>query len=476
MRKGSRQVRIQEGGAITALSKAATHQLASRAGTWDIEEGPTEVLLMRRIEGAYSDANLRLAGQIHVAGALCDILALIGQSGWTGSLVVHDDVGTRTLEFDGGRVVAAASTVRLERFGELVYRFGLATREQIDAARHAAAISGTSLAESLAEQELVDDGALEPVQRRHVEEIFYATVRAKRGCFYFFDKRLLGHDLPRPHPTAVELLMEGARRMDEMLVFRAHVPSERHVPEVVSGRGDPPPELAEILGRCNGKRSVADVGRHVGMLEYEITQAMVRLVEGGYVTMRMSRPRGIEQITEVFNTALVEIHRSCDRAAVGEELREGLKRFITGTPAFAALVSAAGPLDDGSFAPERVARNLMARPTAEPVGRLVKLLQDFTGFALFLGTSLVPREESVAVKALVGDALKPIERASHSIAPASAPPRRRVPAAPRPEQMSGEFRITLQSTPPSGGSSGSGSKKKTASSPPSSTGGRARSR
>jgi hypothetical protein len=156
MSKGSRQVRIQEGGALVALSKAATQQLAARSGTWFIEEGPSDVLLLLRSDGAFSDATLRLAGQVHVAGALCDVLALIGQSGWSGSLIVQDDVGMRTLEFDAGRVSGASSTVRLERFGEIVYRFGLATREQIDTARHSAAITGTSLAEALLEQESLE--------------------------------------------------------------------------------------------------------------------------------------------------------------------------------------------------------------------------------------------------------------------------------------------------------------------------------
>ena len=452
MSKGSRQVRIQEGGAVTALTKSATRELTARAGTWAIEDGPAEILLMRRIEGAFADATLRLAGQVRLAGALCDVLALIGQSGWSGSLIVNDDAGTRTIEFDAGRVVGAGSTVRLERFGELVYRFGLANREQIDNARHSAAISGTSLAEALAELEVVTEDDLEPVRRRHVEEIYYASVRVRNGAFYFFDKRLLGHELPRPHPSALELLMEGARRMDEMLVYREHVPSEKHVPAVTATRSPPSGVLGETLARCNGKRSVADVGRHMGMLDYEITQVMARLVREGHVAMRVPRPRGPEQITEAFNVALVEIHRSCDRSAVGDELREGLKRFVTGSPVLAALVSGAGPLDDGSFAPERVSRNLLARPSVEPVARLVKALQDYVGFSLFLGTSLVAREESVSLKSAVQDALKPIERVSQSLAPPSlTPPRRRSPSIKSAPDASGEFRITFQTAPPARG-------------------------
>jgi hypothetical protein len=449
MSKASRQVRIQQGGAVVALTKSATRELTSRSGTWAIEDGPSEILLMRRQEGSFADATMRLAGQVRVAGALCDVLALIGQSGWSGSLVVTDEAGTRTIEFEAGRVVAAASTVRLERFGEIVYRFGLATREQIENARDSAAITGTSLAEALAELEVVGDGDLAPARRRHVEEIYYASVRVRNGAFYFFDKRVLGHELPRPHPTALHLLMEGARRMDEMLVYRQHVPSEKHIPERAPGRPAPSGVLGEILACCNGKRAVSEVGRHMGMLDYEITQGMARLVRDGFVAMRMPRPRGAEQITEAFNVALVEVHRTCDRSAVGDDLREGLKRFVTGSPVLAALVSGAGPLDDGSFAPDRVARNLMARPSSEPVARLVKALHDYVGFGLFLGTSLVARDESVTLKLAVQEALGPLERASYSLAPASlAPPRRRSPALAKEPDVSGEFQITFQSTAP----------------------------
>jgi hypothetical protein len=334
------------------------------------------------------------------------------------------------------------------------------------------------LADALVDQDVVDADDLEPVRRRHVEEIYYSVVRVKNGAFYFFDKRLLGHELPRPHPTALELLMEGARRMDEMLAVRTHVPSEKHVPELVAGKSPPSGVRGEILARCNGKRCVADVGRHFGMLEYEITQVLARLVQDGYVVMRAPRPRGPESITEVFNSALVEVHRVCDRAGVGDDLREGLKRFVTGSPVLAALVSGAGPLDDGSFAPERVARNLLARPSSEPVARLMKALQDYVGFALFIGTSLVPREESVALKAAVQECLKPIDRASHSLAPASlAPPRRRGSVQVRPEQVTGEFRIefTSPSVAPPSNRKKSGAPPSSKGAPPSSKGGRARS-
>ncbi len=451
MAKGRRQVRIQEGGGITALSKAAQHMLGARPGVWSLEDSTPDVLLLRRAEGPLADAELRLAGQITIAGSLCDVLALIGQSGWTGSLVVTNDDGTRTVEFDAGRVTGATSTVRLERFGELVYRFGLASHEQIDGARRAAAITGTSLAEALIEQDVADEESLAPIQRRHAEEVFFAVVRAKGGAFYFFDRKMIEGALPRPHPTAIELLMEGARRMDEMLSFRRHVPSERHVPEVI---GVPPmaEDLQQVLGECDGKRSVADIGRRLGILEYEITQLMVRLVEAGVVAMRGPRPRGPEAITELFNAALAAMHSACDRAAVGTELREALARFVSGAPTVATLVSGAGPQDDGTFVPARVAKNLLARPTNEPVARLVKNLEEYVGFALFLATSLLPREDSVALKTEVGELLRPLDRASHSLVPASAPPRRKsaaiaAAAALRSPDVSGEFRISFSMPP-----------------------------
>lgn len=445
MSKGGRHIRIQDG-ALVSVSRAAARELGARSGTWLVEDAPADVLLLRSQEGAFADATLRLAGQIRVTGALCDVVALIGQSGWTGSMVVNDDGGSRTIEFESGRVSGASSTVRLERFADIVYRFGLATRKQLDDARHAAAITGTSLAESLAESDFVTEGDLETVQRRYVEEIFYAMVRVSSGAFYFFDKRILGYELQRPHPSAFELLMEGARRMDEMILYRQRVPSEKHVPEPTSKPRTGDSVLDDVAATCNGKRSVEEVGRRLGMLEYEITQRLAALVERGRIVMRAPRPRGPEQITDIFNLALSEIHRTCDRAGVAEELRDGLTRFIGGSPVMASLISGAGPMDDGTFAPERVARNLLSRPSSEPVSRLVKAFHDYVGFGLFLATSLVSRDEAVRVKDSVERALKPLERVSHSIAPPSVAPPRRGTYEPG-GAASGEFAIAQPHLP-----------------------------
>src|SRR5207249_4503967 len=114
----------------------------------------------------------------------------------------------------------------------------------------------------------------------------------------------------------------------------------------------PPEDLAQVYEQCDGKRSVAEIGRRLGQLEFEVTRAVFQLTNGGLVTVVAPRPQGPDAIVEVMNPALVAIHEACDAAGKGGELRDGLARFATGGGVYDPLFMMAGPNQDGTFKPE----------------------------------------------------------------------------------------------------------------------------
>ncbi|HEY2515926.1 MAG TPA: DUF4388 domain-containing protein [Polyangiaceae bacterium] len=418
MGKRADLLRIDSTGTIHSVGRTASQEMRARAGEWRLLPGPRDACLLR--PERHDGAALRMAGEIRAPGAICDVIAIAAQSSWTGELVVLDaDASQRAIYLDGGAVVSATTNVASERLGETLYGFGVITREQLDAIVQASNASGHGhkrIGEAAIELGFITPEALFPMMARQVEEVFYAALRVGDGAFYLFD-RFDEAALARRHTMAAgALLMEGARRMDEMRFFRERIPNDEYIPAVRITEKHPPEELANVFGHVDGQRSIAEIGRLTAQLEFEVTRAVFQLLQGGFVTVAAARPRGAVAIVEAFNPTLVEIHRRCDAAGRGSELRDALSRFATGALVFDPLFFGAGPHADGSFTADRVTRNLAAVAGEDPDAWLVQLLEEYVGFALFQAGSLLTREGEAALAAYVAEALKPV-RVTESMAP-----------------------------------------------------------
>jgi len=237
--------------------------------------------------------------------------------------------------------------------------------------------------------------------------VFFAAVHVAEGAFYFFDRFDEKNILRRHQLNAGGLLMEAARRMDEMRFFREKVPSDAFVPSPVPGK-KPADDLEAVFAQCDGQKSLADIGRATGKLEFDVTRAVFQLVSSGCVVVVAPRPRGPEAIVETVNPALAAIHERCDRARKGVELRDGLSRFATGGGVYDPLFMGAGPMQDGTLKPDRIRRNIAALAGEDPDAWLVQLMNDYVGFALFQAESILSREAQAALLAGVMETMKPL--------------------------------------------------------------------
>ena len=398
-------LRVDSTGAVHPVGRAASQQLRSKAGEWRLIASPKELILARSTTGG--DAVLKLAGEIRSPGALCDIVALASQSGWRGELIVLTEAGNRTFFFDAGTIIAATTTVPEERLGETLWRFGVITREQLETIVRAALETGKRLGEVAVETGIVTAEKIFEMMAHQVEEVFFAAVHVSEGAFYFFD-RFDEKSIPhRHHLNAGGLLMEAARRMDEMRFFREKVPSDAFVPSRIPGK-KPVDDLASVFEQCDGTKSLADIGRATGKLEFDVTRAVFQLVSSGCVVVVAPRPRGPEAIVETFNPAIATLHERCDRAGKGPELRDGLSRFATGGGVYDPLFMGAGPAQDGTLKPERIKRNIAQLAGEDPDAWLIELMNDYVGFALFQAESILTRDAQTLLLAEVMEFLKPL--------------------------------------------------------------------
>jgi hypothetical protein len=413
-------LRIDSTGTVHPLGRRASQELRRRAGEWRLLSAPGELVVA--VRAGQGNRALRLAGEVRSPGALCDVVALIAQGSWGGELVVHDADNVRSIFFDHGNVVGASTNVAGERLGEILWRFGAITRSQLDEVVRAAEKTGKRLGEAAVELEFVGSDELFQMMARQVEEVFYGAVHVSSATFYLFD----GFDesrLARRHMlSAGALLMEAARRMDELRFFREKIPSDAWIPVPAASAASkkPPPVLVDLFAQCDGHRSIAEIGRRIGLLEFEVTQAIFQLVTAGLLTVVAPRPEGAAAIVGAFNVALVDVHRVCDGAGKGKELRAGTEQFANGAGVYGALFSGAGPLEDGSLRGERVARNVVALAGEDdPDAWLTQQLFEYAGFALFQAGSLLPRDVEASLNARVAEVLNPFRQKSEAGPPAS---------------------------------------------------------
>jgi hypothetical protein len=131
MRDGKAElVRIDNRGEAHPIGAIASQRLRARAGAYRMLPAPDHVVFMRYTgedgrRDAEDGAIVRLAGEVTAPGALCDVLALLAQTGWRGELVVLDGDDIRSVFFDQGNVVGAVTNVEAERLGAVLYRYGV---------------------------------------------------------------------------------------------------------------------------------------------------------------------------------------------------------------------------------------------------------------------------------------------------------------------------------------------------------------
>lgn len=382
---------ISSKGEIVPLGGRASMRLQAHPGHFHVAPSPPELVLLRR---RGSDATApeatracTLAGQIASAGALCDIISFIAHAGWRGELTVREDTTSRSIFVDQGQIVSARSDVVRERLGEVLYRHGVLSREQVTRAGDASTDASIRFGEAAVKLGFLSREKLFELMARQTEEIFFGMLLVTGGMFYFLD----GFDdaeLSSRHrlsPTA--LVRDGIRRMHEMRYFRARVPSELHVPTLAQDR----PRLTEanaVYGAIDGQRTVADLCRAVGQGEFEVTRALFQLVQSGHVVVKPPRV-DVAVAIGIYNRAVSFILRELDAMDEGDAVREQLARFVAGRPGYARFFGGAGPADDGTLDAKVVAANVLGASGRGEAAQhaeqeLTISLHEYASYALFL--------------------------------------------------------------------------------------------
>ena len=404
-------VRIDAQGQAHPIGNVASQRMRARAGAYRMLPAPKHVVFMRYTgEDGRRDvedgAIVRLSGEVTAAGTLCDILALVAQTGWRGELVVLDGDEARSLFFEQGNVVGAVTNVEAERLGSVLYRFGAITGEQ-QAQVLAGMQGGKRFGETAIELGVLAQEQIYAYISRQIEEIVFATMTVDDGTFFFLDGFDDARLVSRHTMSANALLMDGVTRMDELRYFQQKIPSAEHIPFRVENRGIPSHEFQVVFAAVDGKLSVGEIGRHTGLGEFETTKALYALVQSQHVTIHQPRVSGgPTSLVSAANGALRAIFAAAQSAGKAEEVRTNLALFAVGAGVYDILFRKAGPDESGALDAETVAANsVVVAGGADQDNLLRQMLHEYVSFALFsAGAALGSGAEGELVK-LVAPAL-----------------------------------------------------------------------
>ena len=219
--------------------------------------------------------------------SLPDVVQLLYHGRRTGCLALTDRQRFGSIFFEDGWISYATIVNRRDRLGDVLLRSNAITREQLD---QALALQGGSRGRRLGEI-LVSLGALATdelhrVLRMQVEEAVYALFGWSSGTFTF-DAGVRPEwegEVQRINPE--NLLLEGARRIDEWSLIEKKIPTFDLVfaldrTALVNESLQFTEAQRRIMGLVDGVRDAREVIDATGLADFDAAQALFGLITAG---------------------------------------------------------------------------------------------------------------------------------------------------------------------------------------------------
>jgi hypothetical protein len=202
---------------------------------------------------------------------ICELFCTLHTAGWTGRVEVSRGDGEKHVYFDGGQPVFATSTFVADRLGDMLYREGKMSRDQLARARELVVEPGRRTADRFVELGFLKSRELFPSLRRQTEEIIHSVFAWDKGRFKLVAEQAPAEERLRlsQHPWA--LFLEGVRRkygfdrLVELVGSRdVVVHPTTNLAQAISeaGMGDAERQVAKALNDA-GERALADLMRWI---------------------------------------------------------------------------------------------------------------------------------------------------------------------------------------------------------------------
>jgi hypothetical protein len=286
------RVQIQTDGSFKVLGAAAERRLRDRAGVYRLAVDAPGLLVFREDKDGGAGSRVAMAGELLTRTSVLEIVNVIANASWRGELFIHEDRYRRVLSIDQGALKYAWSDHPDDRLGEILYRHGLLSREQLDGL--IAEVGPTRrIGELLLDKGFIGRESLFQQLQKQIEQIFFSALLAKGGHYLFI---VPDEDEGEPPAHTVylpiqSLLMEGVQRIDEMALFREKIPSDELAvqPQPKATTMTLDDTAQQLLALADGNRSIEELSRESGLGQFITIKSIYGLLQQGAVILKPRR-------------------------------------------------------------------------------------------------------------------------------------------------------------------------------------------
>ncbi len=240
----------------------------------------------------------RIHGDVGVLG-ISSLLQCLSMNHCRGFLIVNQEGHKKVIQFldEGIRLVSGAR--RTNPLGEILMRTGRISREQLDELLAEQRRTGTPLGELVAERELLSKAVIDSALREQVAEEIYDLFTWSEATFDFMES----NDAPPPpdhgplanvvlDTSMMSIMIEAARRVDELARIQALIPDIRLVPErleLPASLDDPSLDrsaIEDIFPLVDGARSVGHILEESLFPRFTVLRTLYGLAQKGVIKIR----------------------------------------------------------------------------------------------------------------------------------------------------------------------------------------------
>ncbi|MBI4481762.1 MAG: DUF4388 domain-containing protein [Acidobacteria bacterium] len=234
--------------------------------------------------------------------SLMNVLQLLEMERATGALVLSRDKDQVTIYLRQGSLIHATSSFPDHRIGAVLIKKKYVSQAEIVKALRFQKEERKKIGNALLESKVLRREQLHDALKFQIQEIIYDSLKWKDGNFSFEENRVPDPDVMLVSINLINLMMEGAQRLDEWQLIHEHMPPENAILGINFQELPKFPEIkltAEefpILFLVDGKRSIRQVCRDSTMAKFETYKTLHGLMAKGLI-----RNIGVEEIGEEEN-------------------------------------------------------------------------------------------------------------------------------------------------------------------------------
>jgi hypothetical protein len=220
-----------------------------------------------------------------------EIFQLISAGKRTGTLGIHRDEQSVMVYFRQGQIIYAYSPNRRNRLGERLIARGIIEPKTLELTLQMQKESGghKRLGAILVETNRAKKDQIESILKEQISDTVYRLMTWERGVFKFYDGKFPTNEDVTLALSTENLILEGARRADEMNRLRGKLPEFSSRLQLKSIIGDQAMDFKltaidwNTMALCDGYRDIGRVLSDSGNDPVDTLKAIIRLLAANLV-------------------------------------------------------------------------------------------------------------------------------------------------------------------------------------------------